>query len=178
MGYFITARSRIEQTDKMGYWRTLDNELYMDDDGSITITPRYLWTDGYTFPQLAMAILGDKNKHDVRPSHGHDLFCRYHEQIKVTLSLAQLRMLGYLKEHNGKIICEDIPNSFLEITPISKFDADNKFKRMMVTCSMPEFVIKLIRFGVVFNINWLKTGKKSLKEYKLYKEDLGLVNGL
>ena len=30
MGRFVTANSRIEQTNVPGYWRTIDNELYLD----------------------------------------------------------------------------------------------------------------------------------------------------
>ena len=83
MGRFITANSRIEQTNMPGYWKTIDNELYLDDSGELILTPRYLWSDGYTFPAWTAPILGDKQKWDVRAAHGHDLFCRFHEKIKV-----------------------------------------------------------------------------------------------
>lgn len=179
MGRFITSKSRIEQTDTPGYWKTLDNELYLDDDSNLCLTPRYFWSDGYTFPGIVMVILGDKQKWDVRAAHGHDLFCRFHQRIRVNMSLTNLKIHNYLHDHNGKIVCEDIPLEYLEIEKISKRWADDCFKRMMLACNVPEEKIKIIRFGVIFNLNWyLKTGKKSILEYNIYNEDIGLVNGV
>ena len=110
MGRFVTAKSRIEQVDEPGYWRTLDN------DGSLYLTPRYMWSDGYTFPGLIMAMLGDKHFYDVRPAHGHDLFCRFHESVKINLSLATLKMKGYLRLHNDKVVLAGSDQSTSEIT--------------------------------------------------------------
>ena len=62
METFVTAKSRLEQTDVPGYWKTIDNELYYDKDCNLILVPRYFWTDGYTFPKMVMAILGDKNR--------------------------------------------------------------------------------------------------------------------
>ena len=178
METFVTAKSRLEQTDVPGYWKTIDNELYYDKDCNLILVPRYFWTDGYTFPKMVMAILGDKNRYDVRPAHQHDLFCRFHEEIVVNCSLTVLKSEGYLREHNGKTICEDIPEKYLEIRPITKWDADCTFKRMMKACNIEDFIANVIRFGVFFNLRWIQTGKKSLKEYSLFNEDIGLVNGL
>lgn len=179
MGRFITAKSRIEQCDVPGYWRTSDNELYMDDDGSMLLTPRYLWSDGYTFPGLVMAILGDHNKFDARCAHAHDMFCRYHECVKVNLSLVELKRMGYLRMVKSQIICEDIPIEYLDVQKVTKKWADDTFKRMMLSCKIPLKVVNTIRFGVAFNLNWyLRTGKKSILEYDIFNEDLGLVNGI
>ena len=179
MGRFITAKARIEQVDTPGYWRTLDNELYMDDDGSLSLVPRYFWSDGYTFPGIIMAFLGDKHFFDVRPAHGHDLCCRFHERIKVELSLTALKLKGYLRMHEDKVIVEDIPLEYLTIQKVSKTWTDNLFKRMMECCNIPKDKIRIIRFGVFFNLNWyLKTGKKSILEYEIYKDDISLVNGV
>ena len=178
MAEFITAHSRIEQTDKLGYFKTIDNELFMDEDGQLYLTPRYFWTDGYTFPKIAMAILGDKNKYDVRPAHGHDICCRFHQCIKVNLSLTQLKMMNLLREHKGMMVCEDIPEEHLLIQKISKFQSNNLFYRMMSCCDINCWIKWIIRIGVCFNINWYKTGTRSLNTYELYKEDIGLVNGL
>ena len=178
MGRFITAKARIEQTE-LGYWKTLDNELYLDDDGSLYLVPRYFWSDGYTFPGFIMMLLGDKHKYDVRAAHGHDLFCRFHERIKVCMSLTTLKLKGYLRLYDDKVICEDIPLEFLDIQRVSKTWADDCFKRMMIACEIPKDKINIIRFGVFFNLNWyLKTGKKSILEYNIYEEDIGLVNGV
>jgi hypothetical protein len=179
MGRFITAKARIEQTDIAGYWKTIDNELYLDDDGSLYLVPRYFWSDGYTFPGIIMAFLGDHHKYDVRPAHGHDLSCRFHECIKVEMSLTLLKARGYLRIHKGKVILEDIPVEYLNIVPVSKHWTDEYFERMMHAAELPQDKRNIIRAGVFFNLNWwLKTGKKSLLEYELYKDDLGLVNGV
>ena len=184
MGRFITSKSRIEQVNEPGYWRTIDNELFLDDNGDLTLTPRYFWSDGYTYPGIIMAILGDKHKLDVRCAHGHDLFCRFHEKVKVTLSLTLLKQKGYLRTHydkdgNPMVICEDIPLEYLEVEKVSKTWTDNCFKRMMLSCNIPRRQVNIIRFGVFFNLNWwLKTGKKSILEYDIYKDDIGLVNGV
>lgn len=179
MGTFITAKSRIEQTNIPKYWKTIDNELYLDDDSQLYLVPRYFWSDGYTFPGLVMAILGDCRKFDVRPAHQHDLFCRFHECIKVNISLTQLRRLEILRSHNGKIICEDIPKEYLEICPVSKKWTDDYFKQMMIDANVPKDKVNIMRFGVIFNFNWyFKTGKASLNSYDIFNEDIGLVNGL
>ena len=184
MGRFITSKSRIEQVNEPGYWRTIDNELYLDDDSNLYLTPRYFWSDGYTFPGLVMVLLGDKHKLDVRAAHGHDLFCRFHERIKVCLSLTLLKQKRYLRIHEDKdgnpmVICEDIPLEYLQIEKVSKTWADNCFARMMKSCNIPFRQVAIIRAGVFFNLNWwLKTGKKSILEYELYKDDIGLVNGV
>lgn len=179
MGRFITSKARIEQVNEPGYWRTIDNELYLDDDSNLYIVPRYFWSDGYTFPGIIMAFLGAKHKFDVRAAHGHDLFCRFHERVRVSLSLTSLKMKGYLHEHEGKIVCEDIPLEYLQVEKVSKKWTDDCFKRMMIACELPKDKIRIIRFGVFFNLNWfLKTGKKSILEYNIYEEDIGLVNGV
>ena len=178
MSRFVTSKSRIEQTEN-GYWRTLDNELYMDDNGELYLTPRYFWSDGYTFPGIIMVFLGDKHFWDVRPAHGHDLFCRFHERVKVDLSLAVLKMKGYLRTFEGKVVLDDVPLEYLTIEKVRKTWADDCFKRMMLSCNMPRKKVNIIRAGVFFNLNWyLKTGKKSILEYDIYNEDIGLVNGL
>lgn len=179
MGRFITAKARIEQLDYKDYWKTIDNELYLDDNGELYLTPRYLWTDGYTFPNFVMAILGGKNSIDTRPCHGHDLGCRFHEVIKVNLSLTQLKLLGYLRIHDNKVVCDDIPIEYLTVIKVSKTFVDDMLKRMMKACNIPSWKVNIIRFGVFFNINWfLKTGKKSILEYEIYTQDIGLVNGV
>lgn len=181
MGLFITGKSRIEQTDEDGYWKLVDNELYMDNDGKILLCPRRFWTDGYTFPGFVMAILGDKNRFDVRGAHMHDIACRFHQVIQVKLSIQDLRKKGYLKYHEKHklIYCDDIPIKYLEILSIKKSEADDMLERMMRTSNMKDLVCKIIRFGVRFNLNWyLRCGKRSLATYDIYNEDIGLVNGV
>jgi hypothetical protein len=150
----------------------------MDDDGTLYLTPRYFWTDGYTFPRLVMVILGDKNRYNVRPAHAHDLFCRFHQCIKVKLSLTQLRLMNLLREHNGKMVCEDIPKEHLEIAPISKWETDELFNRMMKACNIDNRTRRTIRFGVFFNIGWYLDKVGDLTNYDLFNRDIGLINGV
>lgn len=178
-GTFLTGKSRIQQTDKSGYWMTLDNELYYDfNEDRIYVVPRYFWSDSYTFPRLLLIITGDKNRDDVRPSHQHDLFCRFHERLYTTLSFDELCTMGLLYEHEkGFMVCEDIPKEYLVVEKIKKWKADNLLREMMISCNISKFKAGVARIGVFFNINWLKTGKRSLKTYNIYKEEIGLVDG-
>lgn len=181
MGFFITGKARIEQTEKNGYWKLIDNELYVDNDGTMLLTPRRFWSDSYTFPGFIMPLLGDKNKFDVRGAHQHDLACRFHQLLVVNLTLTELKHKRLIKYHDRKniVICEDIPTKYLQIKDITKKNADDLLKRMMLTSNIDENICNIVRFGVNFNLNWyIKTGKRSLATYKIYKEDIGLVNGV
>lgn len=179
MGEFLTAKSRIEQTETDGYWKLIDNEVYLSNSGRLTITPRRFWSEGYTIPSIFMPFIGDKNKYDIRPAHGHDLNCRFHEIIFINLSLDELYDKFIFKHPKKNImVCKDIPKQYLTIEKISKIKSDNLLKEMMLSCGIENKICNLFRIGVTFNINWLKTGKKSLNEYVFYEEDIGLVNGL
>ena len=179
MGRFLTAKARIEQTDYKDYWKTIDNELYEDDNGELILTPRFFWTDGYSFPNFVMAFLGGKNSIDTRPAHGHDICCRFHERIKVTMPLEELKAKNYLRTHKNKIICENIPMEYLAVEKVTKNYTDSLLKRMMISCGIPARKASIIRCGVFFNINWyLKAGKKSVSEYDIFHEDIDLVNEL
>lgn len=179
MGRFITAKARIEQTEN-GYWKTLDNELYLDDDSSLYLVPRYFWSDGYTFPRLIMLFLGDKHYYDIRPAHFHDIFCRFHQRIRVGLSLSQLKQKELLRIHQGKepmVICEDIPIEYLYIEKINKKWADDCFYRTLLSADISKTKSIIMRIGVSFNLNWVNTGKKSILSFDIYNDDIGLVNG-
>lgn len=182
MGYFLTDRSRIWQTQNEGKWKLVDNELYMNNNGVIQLCPRYFWTDGYTFPSILLPITGDRNSLDVRPAHMHDLECRFHERIIVNLTLIELCRKGYLHKqisHNRQIlVCEDIPTKFLTIEKVEKTQSDDRLKEMMLSVGINKLKTNCIRFGVVFNINWSKTGKTSLSKYNIFVDDIQLVNGL
>lgn len=176
---FLTSKSRIQQTNKDGYWKLVDNELYIDNNGKVMITPRYLWTDGYTFPGLIIPFIGDKNKFDVRPAHAHDLMCRFHERLIVNLSVKQLMEMSLLREYKNLIICEDIPLNYISIEKVTKEHCDNLLKEMMLSCNISKWTSNIVRFGVRFNLNWyLRTGKKSLSEYNIFINDIGLVAGV
>lgn len=171
-GIFLTSKSRIEQCNEDGRWWLVDNELFMDNDGSIYLAPRYYKTDNYTIPSCLAWVAGDKAKFDVRPSHQHDVNCSYHKKIKVNLSLSQLRKMDLLKGYKDLIICENIPIQYLEVLPCSKTEADNRFKRMMLaTGCITKFRANLLRTGVFFNVGWWLSKPKELKLEDLYKKD-------
>ena len=153
---WLTHKSRLEQTDECNDWILLDNEIYKDDDGSIYLTPRNYKTDNYTVPDWIAWLGGSKSKWDVRPSHIHDFGCQYHQLIKIALTEEQLIKLGYLREHDNKFICDDIPRQYLSIVPVTKWQIDCLFKRAMKSTGViPAYIYNLFRGGVFFNIGWL-----------------------
>lgn len=180
---FLTSKSRIWQTYMDGRWKLVDNELYLNHDGTIQLCPRYFWSDGYTYPSILLPLTGDRHALDVRPAHQHDLECRFHQRIIVHLTLQELVDRGYLRNlyrtpNECLTICEDIPRKHLEIVSTKKRETDDRFRQMMLDVSIDKRKATLIRLGVFFNINWLKTGKADLNDYNLYNEDIGLVKGL
>lgn len=171
-GIFLTSKSRLEQSNEDGKWFLIDNELFMDNDGSIYLAPRYYKTDNYTIPSWVAWIAGDKAEFDVRPAHQHDVNCTYHKKIKVKLSIAQLRKMNFLRGHKDLVVCEDIPIQYLEVLPCSKTEADNRFKRMMIaTGCITNFRANLLRAGVFFNVGWWLEKPKELNLNCLYKKE-------
>ena len=153
---WLTGNSRLEKSDKPNKWYLIDNELFQDKDGTIYLIPRNYETDNYTIPDWIAWLGGNKSKWSVRPSHLHDFGCQLHELIKVRLTEQQLRKLHYLRVHNDKLICEDIPPKFLELVPVTKWEIDCLFKRAMkATKTIPPRVYNLYRCGVFFNLGWL-----------------------
>ena len=91
--------------------------------------------------------------------------------------LAQIKTWG--NSQAVRLPREILKEADLNIEKVSKTWTDNTFYDMMISCGISKIKAMLIRFGVFFNLNWyLKTGKKSILEYNIYKEDIGLVNGL
>lgn len=153
---FLTSDSRLEKMPEPNKWKLIDNELFQDEDGSIYLTPRNYISDNYTIPDWVAWLGGNKSKWDCRPAHLHDFGCQYHQLIKVTLNESELRRLRFLRPHNGKMICEDIPLQYLSLVPITKWQIDCMFKRAMkATKSIPSRVCNLYRGGVFFNFGWL-----------------------
>lgn len=153
---FLTSHSRLEKMPEPNKWKLIDNELFQDEDGTIYLTPRNYISDNYTIPDWVAWLGGNKSKWDCRPAHLHDFGCQYHQLIKVTLNESELRRLRFLRPHNGKMICEDIPLQYLSLVPITKWQIDCMFKRAMkATKSIPSRVCNLYRGGVFFNFGWL-----------------------
>jgi len=166
MGIFLTAPARTDQLPKKGMYKLTDNELYLDDDGSIYLAWRNFQTDNYTWIK--------SNNWDIRCSHGHDIGCKYHQIVQVKLSIAQLRFKGYLRQSKGRWICENIPAKYLKVIDVSGHVINNLFYRMLKSADCPvtpKYIQYGYRVGVAFNINWFLTGKKKIDLNKIYDED-------
>lgn len=178
MGILVTEVSRIKQDDKEPKRYILsDNSLYWDDDGSLYILPRLYKSDGYTIPNWIAWLAGGKMEYDLRPAHFHDFMCQWHAVVKVVgLDVADLKAQGLLHLHysveNQKLIyvLEDIPISKLELVPMTKWDVDCMFKRIMLaTGNIPKWRVNLMRAGVVFNFGWITSRKNKFDMSKCYK---------
>jgi len=133
---------------------------------------------GYSYPNFVMTFPGGKNSIDTRPAYGHDICSRFHERVKITMPIDELKAKNYIRIHKNKVVCGDIPLEYLSIEKVTKNYTDNLLKRMMISCGIKKYKASIIRCGVFFNIGWpLFTGKKSLNEYNLFHEDIGLVKG-
>ena len=147
----------------------LDNELYIDKNGEISLVPRFFVTDNYTIPNWIAWLGGGKSQWDVRPSHFHDFICCYKNKIKVNLSLIQLKQKKLLKNKDNLWICEDIPINYLELVPMCKTEADNMFKQMLLdTGCISKIRANILRTGVVFNVGWYLSKSKTFDMSKIY----------
>ena len=177
MGRFLTGVARIQQTDMKRVWKVLDNELYLDDDGTIYLVPRNFYTDNYTIPTWIAWLGGSPVDNDVRGSHLHDEICDTHSAIKVNLTTDELIKLGYLRCRtvNGMWICENIPEQHLEVIPKTKKEANDILFRCMKSAHSKKIDRWITRLGVVFNIGWHldeKQGKVFAIELdKIYTEE-------
>ena len=153
---FLTGKARIQQVERKGYWRLLDNEVYKDDNGDIHLTPRNMLTDNYTIPLWIDLFVGSPVDFDTRCSHAHDLQCYSHEALLVNLTEEELKEKGYLRysEKNKMWICEDVPPEFLSTRKISKLGANNMLFRSMRAAGIPLWDRIKVRIGVSFNLNW------------------------
>ena len=152
---FLTAKTRLEQTDDKGKWITLDNQLYEDKDGSIYLVPRNYKTDGYTIPCWIAWLGGSKMDYDTRCSTQHDFECEYAKVIRVNLPEFELKKKKYLQLYKNKWICEDIPIKYLSVEKTTFNQTNNRFKRMLIECgSIPRWRVNMMRFAVNFNFGW------------------------
>lgn len=170
-GTFLTGKSRFEQTDVQGLWKTQDNLLYLDEDGLVYLVPRYFITDGYTIPSFVAWIAGGKMQYDTRCSTEHDFEAKYKQVIIVNLSLLQLRKMKLLKEKNGMTVCENIPKRFLKIKDTGFWETNLRFKRMLKASGLSSIRSWLLFIGTCFNLAWLWTNNKLNKTY-IYKEEI------
>lgn len=178
MGMLVTSISRIEQIEEEPKkYILLDNSIYWDDDGSLYLVPRNYKSDGYTIPNWIAWLGGGKMEYDLRPAHFHDFICQYHAAIKISkVNLTTLRKRRLIRSHYNQdtqhwlTIAEDIPVKYLDYVHFTKWEADCIFKRIMKsTKTIPAWRVGLMRFGVFFNINWCRSGKKDYDFSKCYK---------
>lgn len=172
MGYWITDKTGVIQDDFNNRIITEHNQLY-NDNGTIYLVPRNTVSDNYTIP------LGfNKTKYDVRPSHLHDIPCKYHKAIVVDLPL-DIIYRDYIVITNNKVICKDIPKEYLKLVDMSFNEAnDLLYKAMDSICNIPKFICKLYRFGVNFNLFWILEGKNKINLNNIYKYKLYTCNSI
>lgn len=169
MGRWLTNKTPTIQSDIPNKHLTLCNQLYLD-NGVVYLIPRNTLTDNYTIP---FGI--NKDKYDVRPSHLHDIACKYHKVIVVNLPL-ELIIDNYLVIHKGKVICKDIPKENLKVIKVT-FKECNKllYNCMIDTNTIPKYICKLYYIGVNFNINYIFTGKDNIDLDNLYSNILSTI---
>jgi hypothetical protein len=163
-GYFLTQKAAIRQLNKKGMYKVLENELYVDEDG----TPYFCWrlfqTDNFTWI--------NSSDWDIRCSHIHDIGCKYHQVVKVKLTVAELFDKGYLIPcENGCCLCNDIPVEYLEVVKVSGHQINNMFYRMLKATDAPKYVQFAYRAGVSLNFGWFWSGKQKIDLNKLYCEE-------
>lgn len=167
----IMLTDQVSQTQVAdGQWITNGNQLALLDDGRVTIVPRRFRTDNITFISDDFA--------DVRASHFHDVGCKYHQMIYVSLSVAQLRKCGFLIVHNGKWYCKDIPTHYLYVENVTFNKINNIFKQCLLACHTGVAKTNIMRFAVNFNLGWARDNilwlfkpKKNIDLNKFYKEE-------
>ena len=124
MCYWITDKGGTIQANTPNKVITETNQLFYH-KGTLYLIPRNTVTDNYTIP------LGiNKSKWDARPSHLHDIGCRYHQVIVVELPL-QILYSDYIDIVNNRCICRDIPKLQKEDSKIpiyAKIDKSNDLR--------------------------------------------------
>lgn len=162
---WLTDKSPILQSNIPNKIETLYNQIYYI-DGNAYLVPRGLVTDNYTIP---FGI--NKSKWDARPSHLHDIGCKFHQLILIDIPLHTL-MDKYTKDINDTTIAIDIPIDKLKVVPVSFNRCNDLLSFSMVDANIPKNVCKLYRLAVNFNLNWLFTGKDKIDLNKLYKSNI------
>lgn len=158
---WITDKTPIIQSDVPNRIETLCNQIYYD-NGNAYLIPKGLITDDYTIP-----LNINKSKWDVRPSHLHDIGCKYHQLILIELPLYTI-LERYTVSIDDKTIALDIPKEYLKVVNVSFNECNNLLKRAMKDSKIPNYVCNLYRFAVNLNINWLFTGKSNINLERIY----------
>ena len=154
MGKFITGETIFKDTGIPGIKCAVINQLYLDDDGKLYLSPRNQWTDGYTIPRWLAWLAGGKLEQDLRAPRQHDLECTSHQVIIVNKSISLLKQQGYLITYENKIYCFDLPKKYLTVKTTGFLETNKRFRRMLKTLELPKWKIWLYYVGVHFNIEW------------------------
>lgn len=172
MGSWITDKGPVIQDDIPNKVITLTNQLFTDND-YIYLIPRNTVTDNYTIP---FGI--NKDKWDTRPSHLHDIGCKYHQVIIVDIPI-EIIYSDYLYTEYDKTIkqdiirCKDIPIEYLELLDVDFNECNNLlYEGMDSINTIPKSICKLYRLGVNFNLNWLLTNNNLLYINTIYNNKL------
>lgn len=162
---WLTDKSPILQSDIPNKVETLHNQIFYH-KGDAYLIPRGLISDNYTIP------LGiNKSKWDVRPSHLHDIACKYHQVILINLSLPTI-VDNYLIDIHDTTVSKDIPIEYLSVVNIGFNKTNDLLKEAMIDSNIPNRYCRLYRLAVNFNLNWLFTGKDKIDLNKLYKDKI------
>lgn len=163
---WITDRGSMVQSDEPNRVITTTNQLFYY-RGTIYLVPRNTVTDNYTIP------LGiNKSKWDVRPSHLHDIACRYHAVLVVDLPI-EILYNKYLYLDNNNLLCKDIPVEYIKIVNITFNECNNLLYNSMICLqNIPKYICNLYRLAVNFNINWLFTNNNLLYINTIYNNKL------
>lgn len=162
---WLTDKSPILQSNIPNKIETLYNQVYYD-AGNAYLIPRGLITDNYTIP---FGI--NKSKYDGRPSHLHDIGCKFHQLILIDMPVYTL-VEQYLYDVDDITVCKDIPIDKLRVLGVTFNKCNNLLKVAMKDAGIPSKAYNLYRFAVNFNVNWLFTGRDKIDLNKLYKETI------
>ena len=166
MSSWLTDKGGCIQDDTPNRVVTETNQLFCS-NGVVYLIPRNTVTDNYTIP---FGI--NKTRWDTRPSHLHDIGCRYHKVLVVDLPLDVIYS-DYLYIEDNKVRCKDIPIDNIIVKGISfKECNDLLYKAMMALGNIPKPICKLYRLGVNFNLNWLFTNNNLLYINTIYNNKL------
>lgn len=168
---FLTQKSLIRQLNDKGMYKVCENELYMDEDGTIYLVWRLFQTDNFTWI--------NSSDWDIRCSHLHDVGCKHHQIVKVNLTEEELYKKGLLIPlyEMENAYCKDIPTKYLEVVDVSGHFINNLFYRMLKASGAPKIIQCLYRAGVSLNLNWFLTGKIEIDLNKIYDVEWNRLNG-
>lgn len=167
---FITGMQEVAQYDRNMFF-TKHNQIFEDSNGVLHYTPRYMTTDGYTIYDCLAPIAGGRFEEDIRCSTAHDLWCRYKQDIIITISEREMRSNGFLIDvcknyPNGIekriVACVDMPKIYLKVNPISFAETNRLFNEMLRCCEMSKYKEIILSTGVYFNFGWFLNDAKNL----------------